>query len=126
MSTQLFEGELIRLAPPEPDRDAEIESKWTHDTEYMRLSSADPMRPLSPTLIKKKYEEAEKEQVTQWASCVKSGNNSTEAHDQDHDLAMQQARLGARRDRPARPAVVSHVIRSTQYGVMQCLPQCMN
>jgi hypothetical protein len=30
----------------------------------MRLSSADPVRPLSPTLIKKKYEEAEKEKAT--------------------------------------------------------------
>jgi RimJ/RimL family protein N-acetyltransferase len=64
MNTQLFEGELVRLAPPEPERDAEIESRWTHDTEYMRLSSADPVRPLSPTLIKKKYEEAEKEKAT--------------------------------------------------------------
>jgi len=61
MNTQLFEGELIRLVPPDPDRDAEIESKWTHDVEYMRLLSADPVRPLSPTLIKKRYEESEKE-----------------------------------------------------------------
>jgi RimJ/RimL family protein N-acetyltransferase len=64
MNTQLFEGELIRLTPPDPDRDAEVESKWTHDVEYMRLLSADPVRPLSPTLIKKKYEEAEKEKAT--------------------------------------------------------------
>jgi len=64
MNTQLFEGELIRLAPPDPDRDAEVESKWTHDAEYMRLLSADPVRPLSPTLIKKKYEEVEKEKAT--------------------------------------------------------------
>jgi len=64
MSTQLFEGELIRLASPDPDRDAETESKWTHDVEYMRLLSADPVRPLSPALIKKKYEEAEKEKAT--------------------------------------------------------------
>jgi len=61
MNTQLFEGELVRLAPPEPERDAEIESKWTHDVEYMRLLSDAPVRPLSPVLIKKKYEEAEKE-----------------------------------------------------------------
>jgi len=36
MNPQLFEGELIRLASPDPDRDAETESKWTHDVEYMR------------------------------------------------------------------------------------------
>ena len=63
MNTQLFEGELVRLAPPEPERDAEIESKWTHDAEYMRLLSDAPVRPLSPVLIKKKYEEAEKEKA---------------------------------------------------------------
>jgi RimJ/RimL family protein N-acetyltransferase len=63
MNTQLFEGELVRLAPPEPDRDAEIESKWTHDVEYMRLLSDAAVRPLSPVLIKKKYEEAEKEKA---------------------------------------------------------------
>jgi len=61
MNPQLFEGELIRLASPDPDRDAETESKWTHDVEYMRLLSADPVRPLSPALIKKRYEELEKE-----------------------------------------------------------------
>ena len=63
MNTLLFEGERVRLAPPEPERDAEIESKWTHDAEYMRLLSDAPMRPLSPVLIKKKYEEAEKEKA---------------------------------------------------------------
>jgi len=53
MDTQLFEGELTRLAPPDPDRDAEIESKWTHDAEYMRLSSA--------------------ETKFLWASCARNG-----------------------------------------------------
>jgi len=64
MNTQLFEGKLVRLALPEPERDAEIESKWTHDAESMRLLSDAPVRPLSPVLIKKKYEEAEKEKAT--------------------------------------------------------------
>jgi len=64
MNNQLFEGELIRLAPPDPERDAEIESKWTHDVDTMRLISDAPVRPLSPTLIKKKYEEAEKDKAT--------------------------------------------------------------
>jgi RimJ/RimL family protein N-acetyltransferase len=63
MNTLLFEGELVRLAPPEPERDAEIESKWTHDADTMRLISDAPVRPLSPNLIKKRYEEAEKEKA---------------------------------------------------------------
>jgi RimJ/RimL family protein N-acetyltransferase len=61
MDTQLFEGELVRLAPPDPERDAEIESKWTHDVDYQRLLDLGPIRPLSPGQIKKKYEEAEKD-----------------------------------------------------------------
>ena len=61
MNVQLFEGERVRLAPHDPDKDAEVESRWTHDPEYMRLVSADPVRPLSPGQIKKKYEEAGKE-----------------------------------------------------------------
>ncbi len=63
LSDPLFEGELIRLAPPDPEKDAETESWWTHDPEYMRLISASPVRPLSPGQIKKKYEEAEKEKT---------------------------------------------------------------
>jgi len=61
MNGQLFEGERVRLAPIDPERDAEIESKWTHDPGYLRLISAEPVRPLSPGQIKKKYEELEKE-----------------------------------------------------------------
>ncbi len=61
MKVQLFEGELIRLAPIDPEKDAETISKWTHDPEYLRLSSADPVRPLSPGQVKKKLEEMDKE-----------------------------------------------------------------
>ncbi len=60
MNTQLFEGKLIRLAAPDPEHDAEIESKWTHNAEFARLMYAEPMRPLSPNRIRKKYEEADK------------------------------------------------------------------
>ena len=61
MEIQLFEGEKIRLAQHDAERDAEIESRWTHDPEYLRLISVDPARPLSPGQVKKKYEELEKD-----------------------------------------------------------------
>ncbi len=61
MNIQLFEGELIRLAPIAPEKDAETLSNWTHDPEYLRLTSADPVRPLSPGQIKNKLEEMERE-----------------------------------------------------------------
>ena len=58
---QLFEGEKIRFAAFDSDKDAEVFSKWTHDPEYMRLIEAEAVRPLAPFHIKKKFEEMEKE-----------------------------------------------------------------
>ena len=60
LQRSLFEGELICLAPIDPEKDAEIESKWSHDAEYLRLLNTEPARPLSPHQVKKKYEEIEK------------------------------------------------------------------
>jgi RimJ/RimL family protein N-acetyltransferase len=61
LTDQLFEGQLVRFAPPDGERDAEIVSKWTHDLDYLRLLSADIAKPLSPAQIKKQYEELEKD-----------------------------------------------------------------
>jgi hypothetical protein len=61
ISTQLFEGQLIRLAPIDHEKDAEIESKWMHDPEYLRMLWTKPARPLSPAQVKKAYEAIEKE-----------------------------------------------------------------
>lgn len=66
MTTSLFETERLRLAPPDPEHDAEIESVWTHDSEYLRLLDAAPARPLSPGQVKKKYEALEKEHDKQF------------------------------------------------------------
>lgn len=57
----LYDGDLIRLGPINHEKDPEIESRWTHDASFMRLMYLDPMRPLSVSQIKKKYEELEKE-----------------------------------------------------------------
>jgi len=58
----LFIGKHIRLAPIDHEKDAEIESKWTHDPEYLRMLGPEPVRPLSAAQIKKKYEAIEKEE----------------------------------------------------------------
>ena len=60
LQKQLFEGERIRLASLDLEKDAEIESKWTQDAGYLRLLDPSPARPRSPLLIKKSYEELEK------------------------------------------------------------------
>ncbi len=61
IQTQLFEGPDIRFGPLDYDTHPEIESQWTHDAEFMRLMEMQPMRPLSPALVKKQYEAIEKQ-----------------------------------------------------------------
>jgi RimJ/RimL family protein N-acetyltransferase len=61
IQTQLFEGQDIRFGPIDHEKDPEIESKWTHDSEFMRLMEVDPARPLSAAMLKKQYEKLEKE-----------------------------------------------------------------
>jgi len=58
---QLFEGDRIRLAAPDPDRDAVVESRWTHDPDYLQLIDSDPVRPLAPGQIRNKYEAVERD-----------------------------------------------------------------
>jgi RimJ/RimL family protein N-acetyltransferase len=66
MTTALFESERVRLAPPDPDKDTEVESAWTHDSSYLRLLDAAPARPLSIAQIKKKFEAIDKERDKQF------------------------------------------------------------
>jgi RimJ/RimL family protein N-acetyltransferase len=60
IAAQLFEGQDIRFGPIDHDKDPEVESKWTHNAEFMRLYEIDPARPLSPAILKKQYEKLEK------------------------------------------------------------------
>jgi RimJ/RimL family protein N-acetyltransferase len=61
IQTQLFEGRDIRFGPIDHEKDPEIESKWTHDSEFMRLYDLEPARPMSAAMVKKQYEKLEKE-----------------------------------------------------------------
>ncbi len=61
MLQQLFEGEKIRFAAFDAEKDAEVFSKWTHDPEFLRLTEYEAARPLAPFHIKKKFEEMEKD-----------------------------------------------------------------
>jgi RimJ/RimL family protein N-acetyltransferase len=57
----MFESSLINLAPIDYEKDAEIESRWTHDLDFVRRLGARPARPLSLAQVKKRYEKIEKE-----------------------------------------------------------------
>lgn len=61
MQTQLFESEDLRLGPIDHEKDPAIESKWTHDSDFMRMMETAPARPLSVAMVKKQYEKLEKQ-----------------------------------------------------------------
>lgn len=61
IQSQLFEGKDIRFGPIDHEKDPEIESKWTHDSEFKRMYETDPVRPMSAAMVKKQYEKLEKE-----------------------------------------------------------------
>ena len=72
MTATLFETERVRLAPPDPDHDAAVESAWTHDTDFWRQIGAIPARPLAPAQVKKKYEAIEKDGDKQFYFAVRA------------------------------------------------------
>lgn len=61
IQTQLFEGRDIRFGPIDYEKDPEIESKWTHNSGFMRMYEINPARPLSAAIVKKQYEKLEKQ-----------------------------------------------------------------
>ena len=61
IQTQLFEGRDIRFGPIDYEKDPGIESKWTHDSDFMRMYEINPARPLSAAIVKKQYEKLEKQ-----------------------------------------------------------------
>lgn len=61
IQTQLFESQDVRLGPIDHEKDPAVESKWTHDSEFMRLMDTNPARPMSAAMVKKQYEKLEKQ-----------------------------------------------------------------
>jgi RimJ/RimL family protein N-acetyltransferase len=61
IASQLFEAQDIRFGPMDHEKDPEVESKWTHDAQFMRLYQLDPARPMSAAILRKQYEKLEKQ-----------------------------------------------------------------
>ena len=57
----LFESTNLRLTSIDLEKDAVIESAWTHDPAYTRMFGLEVARPLSIFEVKQKYEKIEKE-----------------------------------------------------------------
>jgi len=61
ITVPLFEGDLVRLTPVDHEKDPEIVASWTHNTEYTRMVSFEPVRPLTTALVRKQFEQNDKE-----------------------------------------------------------------
>ena len=61
IASQLFEGQDICFGPIDHEKDPEIEARWTHDSDFMRMMDVTPARPLSAAMLKKQYEKLEKQ-----------------------------------------------------------------
>jgi RimJ/RimL family protein N-acetyltransferase len=53
-------GKRIRLTGLD-EKDAEIQSRWTHDGEYLRMLGSNAARPISAAALKKRFEAIEKD-----------------------------------------------------------------
>ena len=56
LSNKFFESRQIYLTTPDPQRDAETVSRWTHDPEYLRLTGTRAARPLAPDQVRTSFE----------------------------------------------------------------------
>lgn len=61
LSAQLYKGQKINFTAIDPDKDPPKVAAWTRNAGYMRMMYTEPMRPQSPSEIKKKLETIEKD-----------------------------------------------------------------
>jgi RimJ/RimL family protein N-acetyltransferase len=61
ISSQLFEGQFLRMSAIDPDQDPQVEVNWTYDLEYaQKIIGEGPVHPLTIFELKKQYEEWQK------------------------------------------------------------------
>ncbi|MFN8401780.1 MAG: GNAT family protein [Anaerolineales bacterium] len=58
---QLLEAQDVRLGSIDFETHPAVESRWTHDAEFIHLMELSPSLPLSPAMVKKQYEAIERE-----------------------------------------------------------------
>ena len=61
LATPLFDGDIVRLTPVDHEKDPEIVAGWTHNAEYVRMTSLEPVRPLTTAQVKKLFEKIDKD-----------------------------------------------------------------
>jgi RimJ/RimL family protein N-acetyltransferase len=64
MSSDLYAGQLVRLAIFDPTTDAALVARWGYDSEYQRLIDMDPARLWSPKTIIEWFEKDAENEIT--------------------------------------------------------------
>lgn len=59
--TQLCETRDVCFGPIDHEMHPEIEARWTHDAEFMRLMELKPTHPLSTAAVREQYEAIERD-----------------------------------------------------------------
>lgn len=62
---RLIEAQDVHLGPIDHDTHPAVESRWTHDAEFMHLLELRPVGPLSPAMLQKQYAAIETEMFEQ-------------------------------------------------------------
>lgn len=65
IQTTLLAAQDILLGPIDHETHADIESRWTHDAEFMRSMELTPVQPLSPEMVRLQYAAIEEQMNAQ-------------------------------------------------------------
>ena len=60
MNNALFKGQDICLGPVDLEKDPAVESRWTHDADYLRAFGVLPVKQRTEAQIKSRYQEDER------------------------------------------------------------------
>jgi RimJ/RimL family protein N-acetyltransferase len=56
ISRQLFQGQRVRFTALDPDSDADVLARWSHDPDYLRRIN-DELRPITPAMARKRIDD---------------------------------------------------------------------
>ena len=76
VSMQLLQGDLVRLAAVNPEKDSKLFAKWARDAEYLRMLDTSPVRQWSERQYKKWFkEDLEKEKRDDFLFLIRTLEN---------------------------------------------------
>ena len=73
VNMQILQGDLVRLAALNPEKDSKLFARWACDTEYLRMLDTSPVRQWSEKQYKKWFkEDLEKENQDEFLFLIRT------------------------------------------------------